>query len=357
MIGGMSQGKGASMEVQAQGVARRAGQEWRQAEQMLFDTSPVGLTTTSLVLFAVLVGGFAIVAWIDHAPWIIRGAGGAPEVDRRAWVSVCLALTIASALGLQRYSWVMDHRDLPAFARAVDGEVVWARFSKSRLRLFTAIGVVVGALGMLWLARNGASGPAGPAVTVWFGVLGAVVGAMFFRGLELTGSGQRHARRVLSTGLKVDLLRVEQLYPFGRSAARTALVWFTVSAEMLLLFSGELGAYTIVLGAVCAAIGAWVFLSTLSQAHHEIRKAKAAELEVARVQIDALRRAIDHDPGAAARLQGMLAYEARIDAAPEWPFDQTILVRVGASALILTVPWFGQAFASLVVDHFGKLIP
>jgi hypothetical protein len=31
-------------------------------------------------------------------------------------------------------------------------------------------------------------------------------------------------------------------------------------------------------------------------------------------------------------------------------------VRLGASALILTVPWFGQAFAGLVVEHFGKAI-
>jgi hypothetical protein len=39
------------------------------------------------------------------------------------------------------------------------------------------------------------------------------------------------------------------------------------------------------------------------------------------------------------------------------PFDQTILVRVGASALILTVPWFGQAIAGVMVEHLGQLMP
>ncbi len=52
---------------------------------------------------------------------------------------------------------------------------------------------------------------------------------------------------------------------------------------------------------------------------------------------------------------GSLAYEKRISDAPEWPFDQTTAVRVVASALILTVPWFGQAVAASLVDHFGHI--
>ncbi len=34
-------------------------------------------------------------------------------------------------------------------------------------------------------------------------------------------------------------------------------------------------------------------------------------------------------------------------------FDQTMLVRVAVSSLILTVPWFGQAFAAMAVEHLG----
>lgn len=41
---------------------------------------------------------------------------------------------------------------------------------------------------------------------------------------------------------------------------------------------------------------------------------------------------------------------------PEWPFDQTTLARVTASSLVLTIPWFGQAFAGAVVARFSDLI-
>jgi hypothetical protein len=65
------------------------------------------------------------------------------------------------------------------------------------------------------------------------------------------------------------------------------------------------------------------------------------------------RSAMTTDDHAATRLHGLLAYEKRITEAPEWPFDQTTLLRVGASTLILTVPWFGQAIAAYVVDHLS----
>jgi hypothetical protein len=107
----------------------------------------------------------------------------------------------------------------------------------------------------------------------------------------------------------------------------------------------------------CAGIGLWVFIGTLGLAHREIRAAKAAELETIRSELVAVKAAIDTDPAAPAKLQSLLAYEARIDGVPEWPFDQTILMRVGVSALILTVPWFGQAVAGLAVEHMGKLLP
>jgi hypothetical protein len=72
-----------------------------------------------------------------------------------------------------------------------------------------------------------------------------------------------------------------------------------------------------------------------------------------RDEIHRARQAAADTADAAARLQSLLAYEARIAAAPEWPFDQTTILRVGVSALILTVPWFGQAIAQFAVDHLA----
>ena len=136
-----------------------------------------------------------------------------------------------------------------------------------------------------------------------------------------------------------------------------SLIWFSVSAATLLLFVGDtLSIYTIGLLLVCAGFGVWTFIGTLSLVHHAIRTAKAAELDTVRSQITALRSHLAGDPDACAHFEALLAYEARIAAAPEWPFDQTILVRLGASALILTVPWFGQAIAQLMVERFGHLV-
>ena len=68
-----------------------------------------------------------------------------------------------------------------------------------------------------------------------------------------------------------------------------------------------------------------------------------------------MRNTLHEDAFASAKLHGLLAYEKRISDAPEWPFDQTTAVRVGASALILTVPWFGQAIAAYVVEHLSHV--
>jgi hypothetical protein len=328
---------------------------WLHAEQRVYDASPVGLGLTTAALFAAMVGAYALAAGADGIPLIVR-SGMEYMPDRRAWIAACLALLICAALGLQRYSRVKDVAEVGTFLAMVEPGIPWApRFSGARLRGFAVVGALVGGGSMVWFLAHNADGR-GPATSAWFTISAALLGVLFFRGVYMTREGAQHTRLVLRSGLRIDLLRIEQLYPIGRSAGRTASIWFTVSAASLLLLVGsDIGGDTLVLGLACAAMGVWVFVGTLSRVHHAIRAAKAAELERLRAEIDAARDSLDADPAAPPKLQSLLAYEARIAAAPEWPFDQTILVRVGASALILTVPWFGQAFAGLVVEHFGKL--
>jgi hypothetical protein len=110
------------------------------------------------------------------------------------------------------------------------------------------------------------------------------------------------------------------------------------------------------LGAACAAMGGWVFFGTLGQIRRAIRAAKAVELEQVRHQLAELKAHLHADPAAPAKLQSLLAYEARIDSVREWPFDQTTFARMAASSLVLAVPWFGQAFAGALVERFSALI-
>jgi hypothetical protein len=330
---------------------------WKYAEQIVFDRSPFGPWITTLILFAVVFGGYAAAAWVDHLPWTAHDKSGA-SLDHRVWVALSLTLIVCCALGLPRYSRLMDERDTIAFADALRPDVTWTAPSQPvRLRLFTAIGALVAGGVILWfqLIGQGADSHT-PLVTAWFAVTGVLVSVLFFRGVALTAASTRYGRHVVRTGLQVDLLRIDRLYPWGRLASRTALIWFAVSAATLLQFVGDRGfdPYTVALVVGCAAMGGWVFVSTLGLIHHEIRRAKAAELETLRTEITELKGRLHTDAAAPAKLQSLLAYEARIAAAPEWPFDQTILVRVGASALILTVPWFGQAFAGLMVQHLSQ---
>jgi hypothetical protein len=99
-----------------------------------------------------------------------------------------------------------------------------------------------------------------------------------------------------------------------------------------------------------------VFIGTLGEIRVAIRAAKSAELEQVRHQIAALKADLHADPTAPAKLQSLLAFEARIASVHEWPFDQTTLARVTASSLVLTIPWFGQAFAGALVARFSSLI-
>jgi hypothetical protein len=329
---------------------------WSYVEQTLYDASPFGVGITTLILFAVLFGGYAAAAWIDGVHWIVHEKSGA-TIDHRAWVALSLTLIVCCALGLQRYSRLMEDEDEAAFAKVIRAGVSGSpTFSKQRLRLFGIGGAVAAGVGMLWFQLRGPGADShAPLVAAWFTGAAVLVGALFSRGVELTGAGTKYARQVVRAGLQIDLLQIEQLYPWGRVASRTALIWFTVSAATLLQFVGDRGfdPYTIALVVGCAAMGVWVFVSTLGLIHHEIRAAKARELETLRAEIAGLRDRLHADPAAPTKLHSLLAFEARIAAAPEWPFDQSILMRVGASALILTVPWFGQAFAGVVVAQLG----
>jgi len=346
------------MQIEAHAAAGPRPQRPGFFEQRLYEASPFGLVGTTAAIFLVLLGAYAIAAALDHQPWVVIAKSGA-ALDRRAWVAVCLSLIVSAALGMQRYSWLADVRDMAAFDRALRNEVNWSPiFSAPRLRLLTLLGAAVGGGVMfVFLTRTAVGLGVGAGVRVWTDGMAALLGALFLRGLEMTRTGAQHTREVLRRGLVVDLLRIERLYPFGHAAARTATIWFTVSAATLLLLVGTpLGPGMLALSLASAAIGAWVFVGTLGEIRAAIRAAKGAELEQVRHQIAALKADLHADPAAPAKLQSLLAFEARIANVHEWPFDQTTLARVIASSLVLTIPWFGQAFAGALVQRFSSLI-
>jgi hypothetical protein len=328
-------------------------------EQQLYLRSPFGIIPTTLVVFVVLYGSFLAVAGIEHVA-ILR-----PNLafTGAAWPALILSLLCCAALAMQRYVRLAEAGDAPAYAKILTGgmasaiDVTSLSPRDANYLRPTIIGLIVGiAIGLIVRISEIREGhPIPPLTLVWFMCVTTFMVVLFVRGVEQTRAGSRSYAKMLGAELKIDLLRTDTLAVLGRSAARSALIWFVVSAVACLFFiGGDLNWLTILLIVTSAGMGLGLFVSIMSRIHKQILAAKAAELEHVRSQIDVMRATMHANDHAAQRLHGMLAYEKRISDAPEWPFDQSTLVRVGASALILTVPWFGQAVAQYVVDHLSR---
>jgi hypothetical protein len=354
-------------EAASQTLAEVLAQSDRRAyaEQQLYIHSPFDTFWTSAVVFALLIGSYVLLASAAHHDWLAPGPRETllPIATRTALI---LSLLIATALGVQRFSRTADRTEIAQYpAMLKKGALSAAHLamltpSDARLRLATGIGILMGlSISFLLLPRSpiwAAHGIFDP-LFVWFAGSVTILTVLFARGVELTRATSIGWRRFIDEEVKIDLLRVDQLRVIGRSAARVALIWFSISAVTCLFFvSGELTLVSVVLLVGCAAMGVWIFVRTMEHMHKKIIAVKSLELERVRARIDELRQNMHEDAEAATKLQGALAYEARIIEAPEWPFDQSTLLRVGASALILTVPWFGQAIAGVAVEKIGAWI-
>lgn len=322
-------------------------------EQRLFVLSPFNTFWTALLIFATLIGTFAIAAILSGIPLINVDAHGV-GISISTRFALIFSLLITTVLGMQRFSRVRERADLMAHAAVLKGgiadacEVTALTPGSAHLGRATLIGAVIGLL-LCWTIVRPTPALQTLATYAWFCVVTILISVLFARGVALTRGASRDTRRNIEERLTIDLLRVDRLSVIGRSAARAALIWFVVSAVICLFFiGGRIDPFTIFLLLGCAAMGIWIFVATMEMVRRKIRVAKAAELERVRTEIVAAR----HDPGD--HLQGLLAYEARIQTVHEWPFDQTTLVRVMASAFILTVPWFGQAIVQYFIERMGQ---
>jgi hypothetical protein len=322
-------------------------------EQRMYVLSPFNTFWTSLLIFAVLVGSFAATATLSGIPLVTVDAHGT-SLSGSMRFALIFSLLITTVLGMQRFSRERERADLMAHAAVLRGGMADAREvtaltpGSANLGRASLVGVFVGCL-LCWTIVRPTPALQTLATYAWFCAVTILISVLFARGVALTRGASRDTRRNIEERLVVDLLRVDRLSVIGRSAARAALIWFVVSAVICLFFiGGRIDPFTIFLLLGCAAMGIWIFVATMEMVRRKIRVAKAAELERVRSQIDAERNA----PGE--RLQGLLAYEARIQAVHEWPFDQTTLVRVMASAFILAVPWFGQAIVQYFIERMGQ---
>lgn len=351
-----------SSEDAASGAADQWALSDRNAyfEQRIFQFSPLGDFWTAFIILLLTGGAFVAIAAIENVPLILRTANGIAAAGPLR-TAFALTVTLSVALYIQRNTRMRERADYDAFARTLDAGAIENHnllgFTPVAAKLVPATWLgLAGGLAGSWLLYDHylMDTPAHPGLFLWFMAVTVILAMAFTRGVELSRTGTLGTHALIMRELKVDLLRIDRLSVWGRSAARFSLIWFTVGAVSCLFFlDSGLNIYTVGLVVLFLALGVWVFLRTMQPVHRKIRAEKTAELERVRDQIHRARQAAADSADAVARLHGLLAYEARIEAVPEWPFDQTTLYRVGASALILTVPWFGQAIAQFAIDHLA----
>jgi hypothetical protein len=330
--------------------------ERRIFEQALYAASPFGTLATTLLVFGLLVASFALALVIDGYPALTRTAHGWIP-NGGVWPALVLSVLVTVALGMQRYVRNRDFADYAALLAVMPGCVerdarMYDDAGLRRLRIGTAIGALIGALPTLIAAPHDAIARE-PAMFGWFLLVNAFTAALFARGIVQSARAAENWARSIDQSLIIDLLRIDTLNVIGRHGARTALIWFSVAAAILLFFVGNnMNALTLAVLLLAAAMGVWIFVRPMDRVHRRIRAAKGAELEAVRREIGAARLQVPYDATAAAALQGLLAYEARIEQVREWPFDQPTAIRMAAYVLIPAIPWFGQAVAGYFVAHF-----
>jgi hypothetical protein len=286
-------------------------------------------------------------------------------LDRTAIFNAALALVLAysAAAAWLGQRWLVGEFD--ALRDVVEaGEAEWSTWSRrlrapprAALAACFAGGVAFG-LGVnaasAWIRSSGNANWTGHVVWVWilnpllFGVLGLLV----YRSVD--------GRRIfaeLGHRARVRLGDLATLAPFARAGLRLAVLWLLGSSLASLLFV-EADVPAVVAGVLALTVGFGIasLLGPSSGVHARLRAEKRAELAWVRAEIAraaaALRTPEGGDAASAARLPALVAWEARVSAAPEWPIDTRTVIRFALFLLVPLCSWLGGALAERALDRW-----
>ncbi len=184
---------------------------------------------------------------------------------------------------------------------------------------------------------------------VWVVLANAILFALLTRAAYTGFLVRRALERITGEIVQLDLLDRSFVAPYAKLGLRQASYWIVGSciASLLALDLERVWPLFVVLSGT-------LFLATLALLQpariirRRLKQAKHDELVHIRAQIQRAKEAAT-DPGnnragpEAARLPGLLAYESRIEAVREWPFDTATLARFGALVILAVGSWLGAA--------------
>jgi hypothetical protein len=188
---------------------------------------------------------------------------------------------------------------------------------------------------------------------VWVRILNPVLFAAI--GLQIAMSNARAGvYQEIGRRARVTLGDVTPLAPFAREGLRTALIWFVgTSLASLLLVDTDSPMLVASILLATTAIAVVSLLGPSRGVHERLRDAKRRELGWLRAEITRASGALraGSAPGAA-QLPALLAWEARVLAAPDWPFDSGTVARFGLLLLVPIGSWLGSALVERVVERW-----
>jgi hypothetical protein len=192
-----------------------------------------------------------------------------------------------------------------------------------------------------------------PGHIVWIWILNPALFAMM--GMQVWASAWRaRIYQELGRRARVQLGEIGPLAPFARAGLRIALLWFVgTSLASLLLVDTDAPVLVGSILVVTTAIAVASLLAPSRGVHERLRDAKRQELGWLRTEIARAAGALRlGDAQGAAQLPALLAWESRVAAAPEWPFDTSTWLRFALFLLVPLGSWLGGALAERIVDRW-----
>jgi hypothetical protein len=328
----------------------------------LFDRIPLPAgaagALVSAAVFALFLAYTALLGdGVGRLPGVAFEWGWLAEAIQDGLLGFALAVTAASMRAAREEIEALR----PALgARAGDdlqGEVL--RYPRGLLVAVGAIGLVssfptVLSTGMWEGGRQ--PGWAHPTV-FWLFARNAVTWWILLRGMALELiTGHRFSQLAADVAVS-DPCERAPFAPFARRALRNVLLWMLLAAWLSLTYVGPGWAIGTLMALGLTTVAAFAcasFVLPLLGPHRRLRAAKQAELAQVRAAIRSARdRALGaSEPAAPGRLADLVAYEARVAAAAEWPIEGSTLLRFGLYLAVGLGSWVGAG----LVQHFVERV-
>ncbi|MBW2315789.1 MAG: hypothetical protein JRH10_16575 [Deltaproteobacteria bacterium] len=322
----------------------------------------LGATAFGLGIFALLLAANSLNEWL-FGPFVLHttplaGADAPGSVNHERVHGVLVALT-AFLMATHRYErrrLSADLLRLEPLTTAMPGgfrAFVLRQTAMPRRALWVSAvgGAVIGIASYLGSTTDPVNALRNdqPAHLMWaLGSNTLLVAAMIYSG-QRTWMAHRAIARIVSCIESIPLLDRAALAPFAHVGIRHAFYWAAASSIVSLLALDFVRlAPLLVSVAVTLAVATAALFGPALTVHRRIRAAKEAELVRLRERIASACDVALASDGAnaeagAAVLPGLLAWEARVSAVREWPFDPSTWLRFGALVVLSIGSWLGGA--------------